>query len=492
MEHPETLSKYLSDARNLILVCNRDMKITYINKAGSKLLGSPQKQVIGGKLLDGVEEHSRSLAADLFEQALGNFEWHGELLLQKVNGDVFPAYISASPITDDDGKVKRVLVIAHDITYRKKLEEDIRKRAELATSIIRTAPIAIFSLDTTRCFKAANHAFSTMLGIRSPGKLLDRPFSDYSGQINPELVKSIEAGLAGEEITLLNKPFKEGAPEELIVSLTVVPTRDREGTTEAVLVLVEDRTELVKVEEQMLQADKLASTGFLAAGIAHEINNPIAGIYTVIEMLAKRVRREGGNEEPYQRILTNIERIKGIIQRLLDFANPAVIQPQKADMNFLVAQVLDFFKFHPIFRRLTVVRDFDESLPKIIVDPKQIQQIFHNLAMNAVQAMKESGGSLTISSKYIEPVGGTDVGYIEYRVRDTGPGIAEVDLKRIFDPFYTTKPPGEGTGLGLSVSYSIAMHHGGDLSARNHPDGGAEFILRIPAITSTGSRPDTT
>jgi len=481
MELPEKLSEYIAEARNMVLVCGPDMKITYINEAGSRLFGVHQKKMIGRELLEGVEEYSRSLAADLFGQTLNNFEWHGELLLRKTSGEVFPAYISASPITGEDGKVERVLVIAHDITYRKKLEEDIRKRAELATSIIRTAPIAIFSLDTNMRFKAANHAFASMLDIRSPNKLLDQPFSNYSGSLNPELTASIEEGLAGREITLTNKPFREGGPEDLIVSQTVVPIRNLDGSVEAVLVLVENRTELVKVEEQLLQADKLASTGFLAAGIAHEINNPIAGIYTVIDMLAKRVRRDGGNEEPYQRILANIDRIKDIIRRLLDFANPAAIQPQKADLNHLAAQILDFFKFHPIFRKVNIVRDFDKNLPIIVVDPKQIQQIFHNLAINAAQAMKETGGTLTISSKYLEPRRKSDVGYIEFRVRDTGPGIPEVDLKRIFDPFYTTKPPGEGTGLGLSVSYAIAKHHGGDLSARNNPDGGAEFILRIPA-----------
>jgi len=147
-------------------------------------------------------------------------------------------------------------------------------------------------------------------------------------------------------------------------------------------------------------------------------------------------------------------------------------------LNALVIQVMDFFKFHPIFRRVSVEWDLAEDLPEITVDPKQIQQVFHNLAMNAAQAMKDTGGTLAISSRMVNPKGVPAM--VEIRMRDSGPGIPDEDLKRVFDPFFTTKPPGEGTGLGLSVSYSIAKNHGGELSAVNHPGGGAEFVLRIP------------
>jgi len=247
-----------------------------------------------------------------------------------------------------------------------------------------------------------------------------------------------------------------------------------------VLVLIENRTDFVKAEEQLLQADKLASTGFLAAGIAHEINNPLAGIYTVIDTLAKRVRREGGNEEPYQRILTNLDRVKDIIRRLLDYANPASIHPSKADINSLIIQVMEFFQYHPIFRKIKVEWELADNLPEIVVDPKQLQQIFHNIIMNAAQALKDKGGRLVISTNLAETeADGKKVVII--KVRDTGPGIPEENLKKIFDPFFTTKPPGEGTGLGLSVCYSIAKNHGGDLTVSNHPGGGAEVVLTIPA-----------
>ncbi len=479
----EMLARYLADAQDMVLACDTSGRITYANDAACKGFGLELDSLIGADLLDGVEEFSRSLAQDLFQMSLDTDGWHGEILLQRADGRVFPAYMSASPIRTDSGEVERVLVVAQDISERKRLEEEIRKRAEVASSIIRSAPIGIFTLDTQRLFMAANRAFADLIGERSPHSIIDQPFDKIVDRMNPDLAEAIESGLKGEETFVHNKPFATDGDEDITVSLTAVPLRDPEGTVEGVLVLVENRTELVKIEEQLLQADKLASTGFLAAGIAHEINNPLAGIYTIIDMLAKRVRREGGNEEPYERVLSNIDRIKEIIRRLLEYANPAQIQPQMSDINALVMQVLDFFKFHPVFRKVAVVWDLDDELPEIVVDPKQLQQIFHNLAMNAAQCMKETGGALEISSRMVQPAEDDGKAWIEVRMRDTGPGIDEENLRRVFDPFFTTKPPGEGTGLGLSVSYSIAKNHGGELTARNHPDAGAEFILRLPAPT---------
>lgn len=479
-DEPQMVQRFLEETHDIVLACDTERKITFANRSASKILGIPLKKIIGRDLLDGVEEFSRFLSEDLFNQTLKNTFWHGELLLLKGDGTVFPAYVSASPISDESGNVERVLVIAQDISERKKFEEEIRKNSELAGSIIRTAPIGIFTLDLNRNIMACNRAFTSLIGNRSPQFFLNKSFDEVAGILNPELVEAVEAGFEGRETLIVNRPLMGSGPDNPTVSLISVPLRDVTDKVEAVLVLVENRTDLVKVEEQLLQADKLASTGFLAAGIAHEINNPLAGIYMVIDTLAKRVRREGGNEEPYQRILANIDRVKDIIRRLLEYANPAAIQPHKADINALIIQVMEFFKFHPIYRTIKVEWELSDNLPEIVVDPKQLQQIFHNLAMNAAQAMKETGGKLVISSDF-KPSGRDDVpGYILVIFRDTGPGIPEENLRRIFDPFFTTKPPGEGTGLGMSVCYSIAKNHGGDLTVSNHPDGGAEFVLTIP------------
>jgi two-component system, NtrC family, sensor kinase len=483
MDEPKTRAKYLDDAQDLVFACDRNGIITYANKAAGAGLGVPVRMLIGKDLLDGVEELSRSLAANLFQQSILSEGWHGEILLQRADKSVFSAYVSASPIKDKSGELEHVLVIAHDISERKRLEEEIRKRAELATSVIRSAPVGIFTIDSQRMIRAVNRAFARMMGASSQRAYLDHPFATISKDLNPDLIRAVENGLLGIETSIHNRLLTKEGLDDLTVSLIAVPLKDPRGNVESVLVLVENRTELVRVEEQLLQADKLASTGFLAAGIAHEINNPLTGIYTIIDMLAKRVHRDGGNEEPYSRVLANIDRIKDIIRRLLEYANPARIMAQKADLNALIMQVLDFFKFHPVYRQVTVVWDLDKDLPEIVVDPKQIQQIFHNLAMNAAQAMKEKGGRLEISSRVIPPSEKAKSGWVEVRFRDTGPGIPEANMRRIFDPFFTTKPPGEGTGLGLSVSYSIAKNHLGELTARNHPDGGAEFILRLPLTT---------
>jgi len=480
MDSSGMLSRFIEDSSDIVVACDLNGRITYANRSAGEAMGTETADLIGRSLLSRVEPLSRAFATAVWENPLNGEPWQGELLLQRLNSRVFPANVSASPIVDENGKVERILVIAQDISRKKLLEEEIRKRAELANSIINSAPIGIITLDRSRNVKVINPAFMEMIGGGSPVKFIDCPFETVSKEMNPDIKETIEEAFDGVETSVRNKTLKLDEQSDLTVSVISVPLIDLNGRIEGVLILTENRTELVKAESQLLQADKLASTGFLAAGIAHEINNPLAGIASIIDTLAKRVKKGGGNEEPYVRVLTNIERIKDIIRRLLEYANPTVIEPYKADLNGLLLQVMDFFMYHPIFRKIKVVKSLDENLPEITVDPKQIQQIFHNLAMNAAQAMKETGGRLEISSKYNEPLTGDRIGWIAIRMRDTGPGIPKENLRHIFDPFFTTKPPGEGTGLGLSVSYSIAKNHGGDLSARNHPEGGAEFILRLP------------
>ncbi|HEX9745451.1 MAG TPA: ATP-binding protein [bacterium] len=475
--HPETLHRYIEDATDLILTSTPSGRVTFANNFAAKILGYPKDKLLRKPLLSLVEEHSRDLADDLFEFIRKGEGWHGEILLQRENGDVFPSYVSANPILDVEGVLEGILFVGHDISERKKFEEELRKRAELGNSILRSAPIGIFTLDTTEKIKTINHAMTAMLGSKPPNALIDQKFDTISRYFNPDLLEYIRYALQGDEARIYNRPLSIDGPRDITVSLIAVPLKDSMGSQDGVLVLVENRTDAVRVEEQLLQADKLATTGFLAAGIAHEINNPLAGIRTIIEMLERRIKKQGGDIDPYQKVLGNIDRIRDIIKRLLEYANPASLQPVKSDINSLTQQILEFFKYHKYFMNIKVVWNLDDELPEIVVDPKQIQQIIHNIAMNAAQSMKDSGGKLTIATRLMKV---EDDKFIELSMADTGQGIKEDIIRRIFDPFFTTKPPGEGTGLGLSVSHSIAKNHGGSLIARNHPDGGAEFILRLP------------
>ncbi|HDS30666.1 MAG TPA: PAS domain S-box protein, partial [Firmicutes bacterium] len=172
----EILARYLESAQDMVVACDLNGCITYANPAALTGFGTSYDELIGSDFLDRVEELSRSLASSILQMSINSEGWHGEILLFKAGKKEFPAFISASPIRDSSGNVERILIIANDITGRKRLEEEVRKRAEIANSIIRSAPIGIFTLDTDRTFKIVNMAFSSIIGVRKPAALIDRKF----------------------------------------------------------------------------------------------------------------------------------------------------------------------------------------------------------------------------------------------------------------------------------------------------------------------------
>jgi signal transduction histidine kinase len=236
---------------------------------------------------------------------------------------------------------------------------------------------------------------------------------------------------------------------------------------------VEERTaELRAAQEQLVQAEKLASIGQLAAGVAHEINNPIGVILGFAQLMLKRTSEESPIRRPLETIEREGLRCKSIVQDLLDFARQGKPTLSRVDINHVIDAAADLMPHHTNSESVEVIRDYASELPRVLGDENQLQQVFLNILINAYQAMPH-GGTLRITSR--------SVGDEIYAIfADTGVGIAPENLKRVFDPFFTTKEVGEGTGLGLSVSYGIVEQHGGTIEVESKPDAGATFVVRLP------------
>ncbi len=234
--------------------------------------------------------------------------------------------------------------------------------------------------------------------------------------------------------------------------------------------LDQSQMELDATREQVFQSEKLAALGRLVAGISHEINNPLGGMQNCIQTL----KRNMDKPELWARYLPllgqGVDRIKGTVQQLLNIGRKEPLVVQQGDVDGMIRECLEL----TCMGRSTVEVDLQLEVGKpMLVGMEALRQVVMNLAGNAVQAMGQAGGILRVSSRLVDR-------RLRIEVADTGPGIAPEHLDKIFDPFFTTKEVGEGTGLGLSVSYSLVERMDGELSAHNGPHGGAVFTLSVP------------
>jgi two-component system, NtrC family, sensor kinase len=249
-----------------------------------------------------------------------------------------------------------------------------------------------------------------------------------------------------------------------------------------VITIAEDVTEWRRAQQRLAQSEKLAAVGQLAAGVMHEINNPLATILACAEALSRRAEElpgtaRAGFEEYLKIIDTEVQRCRRIVDGLLDLSRPKTGEKRRVDVNNLIEQTLFLLKHHDRFKRISVRRQFALGLPPVVVDPERLIQGFMSLMLNAMDAMN-SRGVLTVRSSRFAGRGGGEV-LVEFI--DTGTGIRQEELSKIFEPFYTTKPQGRGTGLGLSICYGIVADHGGRIEVESQVGVGSNFKVYLPA-----------
>ncbi|HWI41100.1 MAG TPA: cache domain-containing protein [Verrucomicrobiae bacterium] len=241
----------------------------------------------------------------------------------------------------------------------------------------------------------------------------------------------------------------------------------RERTAE----LEEKNLLLLKTQEELVRTAKLAEIGVLAAGVAHEINNPMAIIRGNAELLQMGLPADDPNQEEVETITRQVGRVERIVSGLLTFARQEKMRLQRVPLHALLNDILRQVTHQVSLERIRVVTDFQESISTIAADGDRLRQVFTNLVLNGVQAMKE-GGTLTVATR-------REGETVRVAVSDTGSGIRSEDLERVFTPFFTTR--GEGTGLGLSVSYGIVKDHGGNIHVESEPGKGSTFTVSLPA-----------
>jgi len=247
------------------------------------------------------------------------------------------------------------------------------------------------------------------------------------------------------------------------------------------LIIFDDVTDRAELEQRLVQADKLTSIGLLAAGVAHEVNTPLAVISTYAQMLAKQVAEDSQKSLILDKIAKQTFRASEIVNSLLNFSRTSSTSFGNVTLNRVIQETLSLLEHQLQKAGVQIVTDLESELPAVYGNAGKLQQVFLNLFLNARDAMP-GGGKLDVRTWSDGAVARIEVG-------DTGEGIAPENLMRIYDPFFTTKAARKGTGLGLSVSYGIMQEHGGAIEVENRRTGGALFRLELPLAAARARKP---
>ncbi len=375
-----------------------------------------------------------------------------------------------------------------DVTTRKNLEGELRRHNAFFQNLIDSSVDGIIAADTKGRIILFNQGAQALLGYTEEEALSSLNATGlYPEGFAYEVIKRMRSYDFGGRGKLLRHQLivKEKTGHEIPVSFSggIIYDRNEEVATFGIFT---DLRAMMKIEEDLeqthnmlMQSEKMAGLGRLAAGVAHEINNPMSGIMLYANFVQEDLGEEHPSNKDLKTIIHEAERCKVIVGDLLEFSHQKTYDMSPVDLNEVIQKTLGVLQNQPSFHNIDIILNLTDSLAPIMGNSIRLNQVIMNILVNAAQAM-DGNGSLTIQSR---TRANQDIN--EIIINDTGPGIPQKTLEKIFEPFFTTKETGEGTGLGLSVSYAIVKEHKGNIRAASTPESGTTFTLRFPAVMET-------
>jgi PAS domain S-box-containing protein len=359
-------------------------------------------------------------------------------------------------------------------SLQRKVQEYERLK-EFSENIVESINVGVLAVGLEDQVESWNHQLERLTGIRRADAIGKRLV-----QVLPlELVAALEESRVSGGVQNIYKArlATQGNGREALVNVAVAPLVSKEKKQIGRLIILDDITDRAELEARLVQADKLSSIGLMAAGVAHEVNTPLAVISTYAQMLAKRISDDDQKAVLLDKIAKQTFRASEIVNSLLNFSRTSPVEWGEVNVNRVLRDTVGLIEHQLAKARVTVAWQLDESVGPMRGNHGKLQQVFLNLFLNARDAMEAEGraGVLTIRSSW-------DGELIHVEVADTGSGIPAENLSRIFDPFFTTKAPKKGTGLGLSVTYGIVQEHGGEISVESTAGAGTRFRIDFPAI----------
>jgi len=412
-----------------------------------------------------------------------------EVKFKKKNGEKITVLLTGHSIKNEKGEIIGYQGINLDISERKRIENELREANEFFMNLIESSVDGIIAADMEGNIFIFNKGAETLTGYTAEeviGKLhITKIYPEGVAKEIMNKLRSPEYGGVGKFIpTQLNVVNRAG--EEIPIQLSAALIYDGAGKeTASVGIFTDLRPRLMmekKLQEthlQLVSSEKMASLGKLAAGIAHEINNPLGGILIYSSLMMEDLKEEDPKRADLAQIVQEAGRCKEIVKSLLEFARQTEPKMEPTDINRAITEGLFFLENQALFHNIRIIKKLDPFLPFVKGNAGQLKQVFMNIIVNAAEAMHGSG-MLTITTSTAP-----DRKSVLVEFTDTGEGIPEENLTRIFDPFFTTKDVGKGTGLGLATSYGIVEEHGGKIRVKSKVGEGTTFTIELPTFPET-------
>ncbi|HUR97222.1 MAG TPA: ATP-binding protein [Pyrinomonadaceae bacterium] len=354
---------------------------------------------------------------------------------------------------------------------------------EFNESIVESVNVGLLAVDEDGRITRCNTTFEEMMGRsreQSVGKLVEEVF-DESFALNLGNI----LGKSKWHLTEIRNAYKlhtyDGSGSSLILNVAVAPLRSISSAQTGAIIVLENVSSRVKLEETLQQSEKLSSIGLLAAGVAHEVNTPLTGVSSYTQMLLGMIPETDPKHALLQKMQRQTDRATNIVGNLLNFSRTGnIVESAEVDVNKLLDDTLQLLEPQLRESNIQIVKNYTSTPPRVFGNSGKLQQVFTNLILNARDAMG-SGGRIALITLVND-------GEVNIEVSDTGEGISEENLNKIFDPFFTTKGVGNGTGLGLAVSYGIVQEHAGTIEVQSEEGNGTTFKLSFPATSKQRQR----
>lgn len=506
------LSTILESTSDLVSISTPDAQLIYLNRAGREMLGWDIKRSLAGKSIPDIHpaEAFDTIKNIGIPAAIAKDIWQGETALNGPDGKQIPVSQVIMSHKNFKGEIEYLSTIMRDISVPKKTEQELRHLRNYLSNVFDSMPSVLVGVDADEKITQWNTEAMRATGL-SVNEAVGQPLAQAFPHLLSE-VDRIRKAMRTRETQVELKKASQKNGRTRYEDITIYPLIS--NGVEGAVIRVDDITEQIRLEEMMVQSEKMLSVGGLAAGMAHEINNPLAGMMQTADVMGSRLtnlemppNRKAAEEIGIRmedikafmekrgilRMVKTInesgQRVAEIVDNMLSFArksNAAISTHNPVELldQILALAATDYdLKKKYDFKAIEIVKEYEPDLPEVPCEGAKLQQVFLNILRNGAQAMQESmEKDSRHKPKFILRMAmERKTNMLQMEIEDNGPGMDKETCKRVFEPFYTTKPVGVGTGLGLSVSYFIITeNHGGEMSVESTPGVGTKFIIRLP------------